>query len=89
MPNNLVFWQIVPFWDASLQASGTFFCSCVRGLKAHLKYTPKPKDLLMIFEQVFFYRAFSNRGAFCRAFSNRGDFCRAVLNRGALNKAVN
>ena len=25
LPNNLVFWQIIPFWDANLHESGTFF----------------------------------------------------------------
>ena len=29
--NNLVFWQIILFWDANLQKSGTF-CTCVRAL---------------------------------------------------------
>ena len=25
LPNNLVFWQIIPFWGVNLQESGAFF----------------------------------------------------------------
>ena len=25
LPNNLFFWQIIPFWNANLRASGAFF----------------------------------------------------------------
>ena len=32
LPNNLVFWQTIPFWDANLQESGTFFAYVVEPL---------------------------------------------------------
>ena len=37
LPNNLVFWQIIPFWDANLQELGTFFAHAYGALLSFLR----------------------------------------------------